>query len=37
MREKYNITYDQQIEIGVEAVVENWKMPEPPPLPNCCK
>ena len=36
VRNKYNITKEQQEEISMEGLNKNWPMPEMLPYPDCC-
>ena len=37
IRKTYNITKDITSEISVEGLMKRWIMPEPLPMPDCCK
>ena len=37
LRNKYNITEEIEIKIGLEGIEKGWKWPEPLPMPACCK
>lgn len=37
LRNKYNITKETEIKIGVEGIEKGWKWLEPLPMPACCK